>query len=106
MKGLRRANWIFASVTWGLAAFSALSNLFAWEPAWYLSCMIWASLAPLSVIISFSTLFAVFFEDDPVEKKACIRSSVMVIAVSALVAALMIFVFSKWFGFGELSGEC
>lgn len=106
MENLRRANWILAAVTWGLATICGLSNLFAWESAWMLSCMIWVLLAQLSGLISISTLFSGFFEDDPADKKACILGSLIVIAVSVLAAILMIFVFSKWFGFGELSGDC
>ena len=106
MKGFRRANWILAGVTWGLAAFCGLSNLFAWESAWMLSCMIWALLAQLSGLISFCALFCVFFEDDPAEKKASILGALIVIAISVLAALLMTCVFSTWFGFGELFGEC
>jgi len=106
MRILRRINWILAVVTWGLAVLGSLSNLFAWESAWMFGCMTWTVFAKPSALISVSTLVAAFFENDPAEKKSSILNSVIVIAISVLVAILMIFVFSTWLGFGELSGEC
>lgn len=106
MKNLRRTNWILAAIAWSQAAFCGLSNLLAWESPWTITGMTWPLIAGLSALVSFTTLIAGLVEDDPAEKKASISFGLITIVITLLVALLMFFVFTTWFGFGVISGEC
>ena len=106
MKKLRRINWIIAVIAWSQAAFCGLFNLLAWESPWTITGMTWPFVAGLSALISFTTLIAGLVEDDPAERKASILFGLITIVITLLVALLMFFVFTTWFGFGELSGVC
>ena len=106
MKHLRRFNWILAAITWFLAGLFGLSNWMGWESAWMISGMLYALLMRLSLLISLSTLIADLTVAEPEEKKGCVLRSLLVLAISALVAIPALFVFGTWFGFGELSGAC
>ena len=106
MKNLRRASWILAALSWSQAAVCGLSNLLGLESPWMISGMTWPLIAGLSALVSFVTPISALFEDDPAEKKSCVLCGLITIVISLLVAFLMFNVFTTWFGFGELSGEC
>ena len=77
-----------------------------WESMWMIHGMLYGLLMRLSLLISLSTLIADLAVAEPEEKKGCVLRSLLVLAISVLVAIPAMFVFGTWLGFGELSGAC
>ena len=97
MKKLTTTNYIASAILWCLGLLVLLFNLLGLWDAWVLVGLIFHFVVLVPLVIAIVALSKSVKLTDAAQKKACTLHNGIVLAISAVMSALTLFVFSTWF---------
>lgn len=99
-KAYKRNLW-FSIVFWILAFLTALSNILGLWQVWHLVGFLSAGFSLIPTFLGIGTFFSISEDPDPQQRKHYYRKNAIVLAITAILALLKVFVFNRW-GMGAI----